>query len=82
MPASRSTRRSTYPRWRAVQGSLGVEGLAGELADGLAALGHAVERRPDGHPLFGAAAVAGLDCADGHGRVRGRPPARGLGAVR
>ena len=71
------------PRWRAVRGSvLCEEAFDAGVADGLAALGHAVERRPDGHPLFGAAAVAGLDARTGT-VVCGTDPRREVwGAVR
>ena len=71
------------PRWRAVRGSVLCEqSFDPALADGLAALGHAVERRPDGHPLFGAAAVAGLDARTGT-VVCGTDPRREVwGAVR
>ncbi len=54
------------PRWRAVRGRLLVEAsFDPALRDGLAALGHAVEERPDGDLLFGAAAAAGADGAGG-----------------
>jgi gamma-glutamyltranspeptidase / glutathione hydrolase len=54
------------PRWRAAHGRLLVEAsLDPALRDGLAALGHDIEVRPDGDMLFGAAAIAGRDPADG-----------------
>jgi gamma-glutamyltranspeptidase / glutathione hydrolase len=54
------------PRWRAVRGRLLVEAsFDPAIRDGLAALGHDVDTRPDGHMLFGAAAIAGRDPAGG-----------------
>jgi gamma-glutamyltranspeptidase/glutathione hydrolase len=71
------------PRWRAVRGSVLCEAALDDgLADGLAALGHAVERRPDGHPLFGAAAVAGLDARTGTVLCGTDPRREVWGAVR
>lgn len=50
------------PRWRALAGRLVAEAsLPKALRDGLSALGHDVETRPDGDMLFGAAAIAGRD---------------------
>jgi len=54
------------PRWRAVEGRLAVEAsFHVNLVDGLVARGHLVDRRPDGDPLFGSAAVAGVDVEGG-----------------
>lgn len=53
------------PRWRAVQERVVVEAsFPGAVVDSLVARGHAVSAAPDGDPLFGAAAAAGID-ADG-----------------
>ncbi|MEO8967619.1 MAG: gamma-glutamyltransferase [Solirubrobacteraceae bacterium] len=50
------------PRWRAVAGRLEVEDScdAGVIR-ALAARGHVTDRQPDGHPLFGGVAAAGIE---------------------
>jgi gamma-glutamyltranspeptidase / glutathione hydrolase len=54
------------PRWRAVGGRLAVEAsFDASLREGLAALGHSIDMRPDGDMLFGAAALAGHGRDDG-----------------
>ena len=54
------------PRWRAVDGRLAVEAsFHADVVDGLVARGHLVDRRPDGDPLFGGAAAAGLGAGGG-----------------
>jgi gamma-glutamyltranspeptidase/glutathione hydrolase len=50
------------PRWRAVAGQLSMErSFDVGVAEMLAARGHEIDLRPDGHPLFGGAAAAGTD---------------------
>ncbi len=54
------------PRWRAVRGRLALEAsFDGSVREGLAALGHRIDTRPDGDMLFGAAALAGHGRDDG-----------------